>query len=276
MASIGRIMFIIVFSIIISTASAELYKSYAADITGMQSSQFPTVGVYTACLNVVSSEFDNDLGEPRIEPGKCSLSYPKYCNAMRMAIMEDCVRCKHLSCPAGTYCDTKRRKCKRGEAPPEQVVEKPIPPPAPKVPKLKVPTVVNIKTSVETIAQQPLVIVARQEDDAAAKYVGVSLEQAGAQVEYTTDTNADPNTLGAKHIIVIGGPCANAMWSRFSEETCTTWDFRRKGTIKTKKIDGKLGLMIAGTSLSDTFALSNVLIAQYKQDPRFGDVTYSE
>ncbi len=90
-------------------ASAELYKRYP--ITGMQVGSFPTVAVYNACLNKQISQFDTDLAEPRIKPGKCAQQYPKYCNAARMAIMEDCVKCKHLSCPSGTYCDKKKRKC---------------------------------------------------------------------------------------------------------------------------------------------------------------------
>ncbi|MBI4017213.1 MAG: hypothetical protein HY363_05990 [Candidatus Aenigmarchaeota archaeon] len=273
-----KFMFSIIFPIIISililstSVSAELYKSYA---TGMQAQMFPTVAVYNACKNNIVSEFDADMTEGRIETGKCAVAYPKYCNAARMSTMEDCVRCKHLPCPLGTYCDSKRRKCKRGDAPAEAtVVELPVQVPA--VPKLKLPATVNIKTSVETLAQQPIVIVALEADAAAARYVGVSLEQAGAQVDYVTNTNVDPNTLGAKHIVVIGGPCANAMWSRFSDETCSTWDFSRKGVIKAKKIDGKLGLMIAGTYLSDTFAMANVLIAQYKQDTRFGEASFAE
>lgn len=231
--------------------------------------QFPTVAVYTACLNKKVGEFDNDMAEGRIKPDKCSLEYPKYCNSMRMAIMEDCVRCKHLPCPAGTYCDPKRRKCKKGEMPPElaALAEKKA---APKTaPAAKLPTQVTIKSSLETVATQQIAIIHLEADTAAAKYLGVSLEQAGAQIDYITNTDVDPNTLGSKHLIIVGGPCANLMWSKLSDETCKTWDFSKKGKIKARRIDGKVGILIAGSTQADTFALSNVLIAQYKKDPKF-------
>ena len=124
---------------LLSTASfAALYKSYplagSFSISGMaaQSQQlFPTVAVYNACKNKQVGELDHDLEEDRVEPGKCTLTYPKYCNAYRMGMMEDCVRCKHLSCPAGTFCDAKKRQCKRGTmipAAPTPAPKKALPP----------------------------------------------------------------------------------------------------------------------------------------------------
>jgi len=119
------------------------------------------------------------------------------------------------------------------------------------------------------VAKQQIAIIHLEADTAAAQYLGVSLEQAGAQIDYITNTDIDPNTLGSKHIIVVGGPCANLMWSKLSDETCQTWDFSKKGKIKARPIDGKIGILIAGSAQADTFALSNVLIAQYKKDPKF-------
>ena len=257
---------------------ADVYKNNYG-VSGMvaQSQQaFPTVAVYNACKNKQVSEFDKDMTEDRIETGKCTLNYPKYCNAARMSTVEDCVRCKHISCPAGTYCDTKRRQCKKGEAPPEAVIEKPKPviveKPAPIKPKL--PEKITIKNSLETVAKQPVIIVAPDTDNAAAQYIGVSLESAGGKVVYSKNTIGDISDFNGKHIIVVGGPCANMLWTKFSDETCSTWDYQRKGLIKSKRVNDNLGILLAGTSTGDTFALANVLIAQYKTDPSFGETEY--
>jgi len=124
---------ILVIVLLSTTSLALLYKTYPLAgtfrISGMaaQSQQlFPTVAVYTACKNKQVSQFDQDLEEDRVKPGKCTLTYPKYCNAYRMGMMEDCVRCKHLSCPAGTMCDAKSRTCKKG------TILSPAPKPTPK------------------------------------------------------------------------------------------------------------------------------------------------
>ena len=174
-----------------------------------QQQLFPTIAVYTACKNKPIAEFDHDLEEDRVEPGKCTLNYPKYCNAMRMAMVEDCVKCKHLSCPAGTYCDEKNRQCRKGV--PKEVKEKP----AALVKK-------TIKSALEGMTQQSLLIVAPPTDDAAAQYIGVSLEQLGAKVMYGSDKEITLNAVQGKQVILVGGPCANKLWNQFSEETCRT------------------------------------------------------
>ncbi len=129
---------VLVLVLLSTTSFALLYKVYPLagmfTLTGRaaQSQQlFPTVAVYTACKNKQVSEFDHDLEEDRVEPGKCTLTYPKYCNAYRMGMMEDCIKCKHLSCPEGTRCDAKSRKCKKGTMlpqAPKPTPKKAIPP----------------------------------------------------------------------------------------------------------------------------------------------------
>ena len=228
-----------------------------------QQQLFPTVAVYTACKNKPIAEFDHDLEEDRVEPGKCTLNYPKYCNAMRMAMVEDCVKCKHLSCPAGTYCDEKNRQCRKGV--PKEVKEKPKP----------VPVKKNIKSSLEDMAQQSLVIVAASTDDAAAQYIGVSLESLGAKVTYGSDQETTVSAVQGKQVILVGGPCANKLWNQFSEETCRTWNFQKRGMIKAKQVQNAEAILLAGTTQQDTFALANVLIAEYKTNPVFGQSVYS-
>lgn len=228
---------------------------------------FPTVGVYLACLNKQVGQFDNDLSETRVKPKKCALGYPKYCNDARMSMMEDCVRCSHISCPSGTFCDQKKRKCLKGVPPPVPAVQAPVP----STPRFtKLPDRLTVKSAVEHVASQKVVIVALPADFPAAQYVGVSLEASGATVEYVSDTSVDPVQFADAQLVVVGGPCANVLWTKLSEETCSSWDFRRKGVIKTKKLGNRLAVLLAGSSLQDTFALANVLIAKYNTDPQFG------
>ncbi len=227
-----------------------------------QQQLFPTIAVYTACKNKPIAEFDHDLEEDRVEPGKCTLNYPKYCNAMRMAMVEDCVKCKHLACPAGTYCDEKSRQCKKGV--PKEVKEKSIHAPVKKS---------TIKESVEGMAKQSVVIVAPLTDTAAAQYMGVSLEQLGTKITYL-GTEQRIEELQGKQVIIVGGPCANRLWNQLSEETCNTWNFKKRGVIKAKQAQNVQAVLLAGTTQQDTFALANILIAEYKTNPVFGQGRY--
>ena len=58
------------------------------------------------------------------------------------------------------------------------------------------------------------------------------------------------------NLVIIGGPCANAAWNLFSEETCDQWPYKNGESVakigKNTKNREKAAILISGTSKEDT------------------------
>jgi len=60
-----------------------------------------------------------------------------------------------------------------------------------------------------------------------------------------------------KNLIILGGPCANAYWTRYATETCDTWPLQEgQGMIKSVWQGDRNIILIAGTLKEDTESLS--------------------
>ena len=81
--------------------------------------------------------------------------------------------------------------------------------------------------------------------------------------------------IDSKDMIIVGGPCANVLWSRFSDETCQNWPYSAgQGIIKVVNRGSNSILMIAGTTGQDTKDIVIQLKNGYKQLSDFDSDTY--
>ena len=86
---------------------------------------------------------------------------------------------------------------------------------------------------------------------------------------------AQVTNIDSKDMILVGGPCANILWSRFSDETCQNWPYSAgQGIIKVVNRGSISILMIAGTTGQDTKDIVIQLKNGYKQLSDFDSDTY--
>ncbi|MCK4588984.1 MAG: hypothetical protein KAT77_00955 [Nanoarchaeota archaeon] len=79
---------------------------------------------------------------------------------------------------------------------------------------------------------------------------------------------SEVNNLQNQHLILVGGPCANQISEKITDEAgynCHDWKFRSgESVIKTFKNGQKIVFLVAGTSMSDTWKISKS-IRRYKK-----------
>ncbi len=72
-----------------------------------------------------------------------------------------------------------------------------------------------------------------------------------------TNEKVNEETLYDRHVLILGGPCANKYWSWFSDETCDNWPYLPgEAVVKVTENKGYLVILIAGTDLKDTWEIS--------------------
>lgn len=89
---------------------------------------------------------------------------------------------------------------------------------------------------------------------------------------YKLDTEIDPFDFPEEYLIVIGGPCANTLWAKYSSVTCGNWPWgAAKAIVEVTEKDGKTILLVAGSTGPDTESIVDALIKTYFTDPIFGN-----
>lgn len=67
-------------------------------------------------------------------------------------------------------------------------------------------------------------------------------------------------------LVIIGGPCANSIWTTFSDETCETWDQPDgKALIISEDIADNHIILIGGTTAKDTRAAAKYVMDNFSE-----------
>ncbi|MFH1767101.1 MAG: hypothetical protein ABH826_03345 [Patescibacteria group bacterium] len=85
---------------------------------------------------------------------------------------------------------------------------------------------------------------------------------------FAFDTSITEEDLKGKNILILGGPCANRLWEKYSDETCENWPLEPKQAIVKliEKDDGRVIFLAAGTTARDTYELTQKLLNYENED----------
>lgn len=131
----------------------------------------------------------------------------------------------------------------------------------------------TVKDVMKTITQgeeYPLIVVGESNDArdvVAAATIGKSVRS--DFINYKLDTEFSPD-FTEKYLVIVGGPCANTLWVKYSTFTCENWPFAdTKGIMQLKEQNGKAILLVAGSFGDDTESVTKKLIQEYLTDPLY-------
>ena len=128
----------------------------------------------------------------------------------------------------------------------------------------------TIKDIIKAIVQEkeePLIVVGQTNDArdvVAAASIGKSVRP--DFINYKLDTEFSPD-FTEKYLVIVGGPCANTLWAKYSTFTCENWPYADiKGIMQLKEQNGKTILLIAGSFGDDTESVTKKLLEDYLTD----------
>jgi hypothetical protein len=88
-----------------------------------------------------------------------------------------------------------------------------------------------------------------------------------------TDEDIEEQIVDAsgKNLVIIGGPCANKIWTKYSDLTCESWPYKpNQGIIKAIYTGTNIVFLAAGTTAEDTEKIS-LKLSNYLNDPEFSN-----
>ena len=142
-------------------------------------------------------------------------------------------------------------------------------------------TVKGIIKAIVQEKEEPLIVVGQTNDArdvVAAASIGKSVRP--DFINYKLDTEFSPG-FTEKYLVIVGGPCANTLWAKYSTFTCENWPYAdTKGIMQLKEQNGKTILLIAGSFGDDTESVTKKLLEDYLTDTIYENsetiIKYSE